>query len=440
MAVIFEGDDLVVHETDGDSDYAVITFEPAEQSQHATTTFFAEKPLRYNNIKSLGITAKSPVWYISDEVEHVIMIINDRLQGINNRIAVGYSMGGYPALNWSRRIGAKTVFSMCPKYSLDPDLCDIEQGYVDKYFCERMRGMKIDPENVSGRVFIVHDPDHTHDSYHARLIEQKLASCNATLIKSFYAQHDVHLTIQGSEKFGRMIRMLAYGSDQEIKAAYAKERKTSSSTLVTMFLRNIRFQPERALRAILSDRALKHANLKPVLERTLDMARLSHRFSEGGSFEKASFCLGLPFLEARYGREINREIVASAALRQFTRAPLGFHGHLLCYDMATKKFSGRDLFGPTPNCPEVVIRRSGGYHLMQITTGEETTYLYEQDGKVLMSDVPRDSGFTLERSARNHHHHIRSRLGYLCSHPTGHYDLDRSVKFEWEEFSIPSVF
>ncbi|CDG38822.1 hypothetical protein ASAP_0777 [Asaia bogorensis] len=77
---------------------------------------------------------------------------------------------------------------------------------------------------------------------------------------------------------------------------------------------------------------------------------------------------------------------------------------------------------------------------MQITTGMEATYLYEQDGKILTSDVPRDCGFTLEKSARNHHYHIRSRLGYLRSHPTGHYELDRPVKLEWEEFSIPSVF
>ncbi|CDG38821.1 hypothetical protein ASAP_0776 [Asaia bogorensis] len=52
---------------------------------------------------------------------------------------------------------------MCPKYSLDPDICNIEQAHVDKYFCKRMKGMKIDPKNVSGRVFIVYDPDHTHD-------------------------------------------------------------------------------------------------------------------------------------------------------------------------------------------------------------------------------------------------------------------------------------
>lgn len=110
MAVIFEGDDLVVHEIAGDSDYAVITFEPAEQCQHATSNFFAEKPLRFNNVKSIGVTAKYSKWYIFNEVDDVITIINNKLHGINNRIVFGYSMGGHPALNWSRRIGAKTVF------------------------------------------------------------------------------------------------------------------------------------------------------------------------------------------------------------------------------------------------------------------------------------------------------------------------------------------
>jgi len=79
MAVIFEGDDLVVHEIEGDSDYAVITFEQADQGVHATNTFFAEKPLRYNKIQCIGITAKRSEWFISDEVEHVKNLVNQKL-------------------------------------------------------------------------------------------------------------------------------------------------------------------------------------------------------------------------------------------------------------------------------------------------------------------------------------------------------------------------
>jgi len=300
--------------------------------------------------------------------------------------------------------------------------------------------MKVKRMDVKGRIFILHDPEHEHDSYHADMITKELRGHDLTIIKSFYAQHGIPTTMKGSAKFGRIVRALAYGSKADICAVYARERRTSLNNLIALLLRNIHRHPERALRAILSNAIFLNVDMKAIFGRPWDMARLSHRFSERGKFEEASLCLSLPFLQARYSKELDRNILASAALRQFTRAPLGFHGHLLCYDFITREFSGRDLFGPTPNCPEVEIRKSGGYYLMQITTGMETSYLYEQDGKILTSDVPRDCGFTLEKSARNHHYHIRSRLGYLCSHPTGHYELDRPVKLEWEEFSIPSVF
>ncbi|BAT18580.1 hypothetical protein [Asaia bogorensis] len=440
MAVIFEGDDLVVHEIEGDSQYAVVTFGAADQCHRATDEFFAERPLRIGNIRSIGITTKKVLWFISPEVEQVISLVNDRLSDVENRIIFGYSMGAYPALKWSRRLNAKTVFSMAPKYSLDPDLCDLDPDYIDRYFKDELRGMFIGSEDVGGRIFIVHDPDHRHDTYHVGLIAEKLTAHDVTLIPSFYSEHFIPRAFTGRHKFLRLMDALANGTRETVCHTFAKERRTSLNNVEALFTRTIHHRPDWSFRALLAPTIFVHDNLKPLFEKALDIGRLAHRLSERGSFGRSAICRNLPLIYARYGRNIERSQVLAAGIKRLVPAPLGFHGHILCYDITNHTFIGGDLVGSAPLHRPVILKRFGGHLFFQITIGEETLYLYEHEGDIMLSDEARPSGFHLVKSARNAHHHIRSRLGNLCSHPNGTYELNSKNNLEWEEFSIPSEF
>ncbi|GBQ86682.1 hypothetical protein [Asaia krungthepensis] len=438
MAVIYEGEDLVVHETDGDSDYAVITFGAADHCPHATTEFYAQAPLRVNNIKSIGICTKKQDWFISPETDRVIALINEKLAAYTNRVVMGFSMGAHPALKWSRRLQATSVFAMVPKYSLDPDLCWIEERYVRDYFTDSMKGMHIAPEDVGGRVFITYDPEHKLDCYHAELIAAKLPDRDITMIKSFHTEHEIPQAYKGRHKFRRVMTALANGTRRDVVRTFSQERRTSLLNLEVLIRRNTPKHPRRAFQALTARAIDQHDNLKPIFGRVWELARLSHRLSEAGFFEQALTCRNLPLLYLRFGQALDQEQRSQRARQHFADAPLGFHGHLLCYDIEKKAFIGRDLYGGSMAHPLVKIRHFAGKLLLEAKIGEETAYLYEKDGQILMSDDRRDSGFVLEKSARNAHHHIRSRLGYLSSHPYGHYDLRATNKLEWEEYAIPS--
>ena len=440
MTVIFEGKDLVVHEIAGDTDYAVITFEGADQAHRATSDFFAKRPLEANNVKSIGVTAKSSEWFISDESDRVIELINQRLLGVGNRIVIGYSMGGYPALNWSCRLMASTVFAMCPKFSLDPEICAIEQGYVDRYLSERMKGMKIVPENVAGRIFIAYDPGHAHDTYHAKLIKERLEHKGVTLLKSFNAQHSIPDTIKGRDKVKYLVEALAYQGHADICRAYSVQRRTSQINLINNLRRGLFAHPVYSYGSLVSHSVFERACLKAVFSEYRDLAILSHRLSERGEFEKAIICRNLPFLYARHGADLTRDRALESSTLQLSCSPLTFHGHILSYSFEDKKLVGQDLLEGRQICPHVRFQTSGARLFIEIQTGNETAYLYEQDKRFLVSDTRRDSGLKIEKSLRNHHHHIKTPYGYLCAFPGGEIILDTPNRLEWEEFSIPALW
>lgn len=438
MAVIFEGNSLVVHELDGNTDYAVVTFSPADQCHVATEEFFAQRPLEALGIRSIGVTTKHVLWFISDEIDAVINLINEKLRNVSNIVIIGYSMGAYPALKWSRRLRATSVFSMAPKYSLDRDICHVEDHYIEKYYKPEMKGMLIDADELGGRLFIAYDPAHQHDACHAELIKEKFPGHDITLIKSFYSDHFIPRAVTGRQKFRRLLDALSKGTHQDVCRTFSQERRRSLNNVTNLLHRNIDNNPLRALQVLLSASVFGYDNLKKILGNTWDIARLAHRLSARNHMNEAALCMRLPYLFARYGKDLEKAIIDRSRLQKFHAGPVGYHGHLLCYDLVSKSLSGRELSQSSFTCPEVRIEPVGDATLLRITTGREEAYLYEEEGAVLVSDQRRESGFVLEKSERNEHYHIRSRFGYLTSLPDGRYEIDRQVKLEWEEFFLPA--
>ncbi|NHN85232.1 hypothetical protein GOB93_11345, partial [Acetobacter musti] len=129
--ILYEGEELVVHQAEGDTDYLLVTFVGAWETEHACRTFLAETPVRKNRISCLGITAKVDYWYISPETDHVLSLIRNIAAGYSRIILFGMSMGGHAAIAFSRALNADVVFTGAPKWSLDPEECEIcEMGWL----------------------------------------------------------------------------------------------------------------------------------------------------------------------------------------------------------------------------------------------------------------------------------------------------------------------
>ncbi|NVN43368.1 hypothetical protein HW537_05555 [Asaia siamensis] len=439
MTIIFEGSDLIVHETEGVTDYAVITFGGADQEHLARDTFFAEKPLVHNSIKGIGVTTRQNLWFLSPEAEAVARLINDRLAHISNRIIIGYSMGAHAAMTWSKKLNATTVFSMSPKYSVDPDMCFVEKDFIEKYFRPELGGMHIQDEKLSGNIFIAYDPYHSHDTSHVNAIIEKVKYPHIHAIKSFFSNHDVPRAFTGRKKFLRLVEALAYGSVQDVHRVFSYERRHSLHNLSALFRHYIAKQPERAFKLITSDPVFNAENLKPIFADALSLGRLSFNLSQKGRMKEASICRNLPFLQTCFRSSLTKAQAHQAEFSSFVDAPPGYHGDLLAYDIANRTFIGQDLLAASTLRPFVTLAPCAGTVLLKVMIGSESLYLYEEEEQILMSDKPRPSGFSLERSSNGFHHHIKSRIGYLSSLPAGQMSLNAAHRMNWEEFSVPTL-
>lgn len=109
VTIVFEGDELVVHYHQAETDYILVTFEGAHEHEHATSAFFGKPVIEKLGISCVGITAKANHWYLSKETKTAQEYTRDITKKFPKVIIIGNSMGGHAALAWSKFLNADTV-------------------------------------------------------------------------------------------------------------------------------------------------------------------------------------------------------------------------------------------------------------------------------------------------------------------------------------------
>ncbi|MFT8719431.1 MAG: hypothetical protein ABF824_08590, partial [Acetobacter sp.] len=247
--LVYEGDELVLHYEAGDTDYIVITFQGAHRTETASTAFFADVPLKKNRITAIGVTAKVDHWYISPDTEKILTLIEEIASDYQQRILIGLSMGGYAAIAFSKRLKATRVFSCAPKWSLDPNECDVPQNYVEQNFRPGMEGMGLRQEQTSGQIFITYDPGHEIDTYHVQKIAAHLK--DAFFIKTFYTGHIVFDHLSGSANFLALVNALCSNeASTEVLRTVSKIRRFHYNNLINRLERSIYTHPIMSMYSI----------------------------------------------------------------------------------------------------------------------------------------------------------------------------------------------
>ncbi|OUI78156.1 hypothetical protein HK18_08875 [Commensalibacter intestini] len=230
--VIFEGEELLLHYHEGTSDYILITFASADQTDQAHHRYFLQPIAEKYQLSCLGITTKIDNFYQHSDMHHIIPLCNEITQNYQKVIIIGLSMGAYAALKFSAELHANIVFAMGARYTLDASVasvCGIMQRTVDRLDPYSIQETTIHPHEVSGKLYIVHDTYqglagyNDIDHQHVYQIIEKLP--NTVLVPVLFAHHLVVNSLKGSEEFKSILDILVTEDDPKIIRQVVKIRR-----------------------------------------------------------------------------------------------------------------------------------------------------------------------------------------------------------------------
>ncbi|MDI2112179.1 hypothetical protein [Commensalibacter nepenthis] len=230
--IIFEGEELLLHFHEAASDYIIISFASADQTEHAYDRYFLQPIAEKYHLSCLGITTKIDNFYQHSDMHHIIPLCNEITQHYKKIIIIGLSMGAYAALKFSAALHANIVFAMGARYTLDvmvAPVCGIMQRTIDRLDPYSIQETTIFPHEVSGKLYIAHDiykgilGYNDIDHRHANKIMENLP--NSVLVPVPFAHHLVVNSLKGSEEFKSILDMLVTEEDHLVIAQVAKIRR-----------------------------------------------------------------------------------------------------------------------------------------------------------------------------------------------------------------------
>lgn len=138
---------------------------------------FGEAMFGKNAIRTVYITCTDGSWFQYPDLHQAAEAVRAVVCRFEEVITYGTSMGGYGALLFSSMIGATTILSCSPQYSVDPLKVPFEQRYLGDV--PRIRthgGFAYDDLDQfisrSARLILLFDPLDIYDREHAKLVEK----------------------------------------------------------------------------------------------------------------------------------------------------------------------------------------------------------------------------------------------------------------------------
>jgi len=226
--IVYEGNEIVLHHHRGNSAYTIITFTGLNFETVARDFFLLKNVARIKDLDVIGFATKKPNWFLSDEMDEAIRVIDQLLGPDRVRLVFGQSMGGYAALKFSRKLSADCVMALSPKFSIHPDECDIAEDY-GKYLTDKMVNMSIKPGDIGGRPFLLSDPKDRVDAYHTHLLSN--VSPDIIHVPTFYSGHVVYESLSGSKSISSIIKALASGQPTLVRREVSIQRRRNPANL-----------------------------------------------------------------------------------------------------------------------------------------------------------------------------------------------------------------
>lgn len=450
--MLFDGSDLAVHHTPGETPYLLVVFGPAGVTNTATHDYFGRAVSEKKRIETIGFAAKIDNWYMTPEVDEAIAIIQPILDRFEKIIVLGMSMGAHTAIKKARRLRAHAVLAMSPKFSLDPEECNVPQRYLDENFRPHMRGMGIKPEDECRNIIVAWDPAESTDEEHAQLILTALPS--ATPVRMFYAGHLVCVSIAGSDTMKSVIDTLAGDTPAATATLLSRIRRSHPSNIASRLHSCVRKHPLLCYRMIVSPQIDRHRRAGEIYHNHGANGILYFMLAVRGYADEA-VSLASKLTNFLKHRTISPEAGGDAPL-PITLHTGDFqlvtdHGYLLAWDMQNRNFHGsRAFWSDNGLLPVIARRQSHGFGIYVRIDGRLEPLVLRNGAVMLGAAAPDGERFTVDPSGSKVGPGekwscpglsvtISSSRGFLLATPQRSIALDSPNKGAWECLALLPV-
>jgi hypothetical protein len=174
-------------------------------------------------LSALGIVAKTPNWYPTENVLAAAEASAHVLSKFEQKVTYGGSMGGYAAIKFSDAYSANRILSMCPQATINPIHCGSIDDRFKGYWAEGSGGDLIKSSEISGQLFLFFDPFHKIDSWHAEQIVK--LSPTAAQIKVPFSGHHTSSILAGATRLKALLKNSAELKFETIRRDVASIRR-----------------------------------------------------------------------------------------------------------------------------------------------------------------------------------------------------------------------
>lgn len=454
--ILFSGKELVVHYTEGYSDYLLITFIGAYHEGSALDGFFLQNFALQKQVTCIGITTHRRSYYISPEIEQVFEIVRPFRERFAKVVVVGQSMGGYAAIKYSSRLGADCVLTFAPGFSIDPDELETPDGVDPRHIRRILRhavaaygiddsisykGMAVRPADCSGLIVTVFDPKEIIDGYNSLMLKRQDPDLQEIRISDF--GHATATLLESNQAIETVITALLSGDVATVRTAFRSSVRGSPQVRLTMLRKLAARKPELCVR-VLGSRHLDSTAMRRSIRENAIEERVVFQLIARGRSRRAAETLSL-----LYG--LSPPLLADENDRP-DAAPIGdgrcgvllsCHGSFLGYDIGKRAVVlARDVFSEKTVVPVIATNESGraGLHVV-VGAGRLPVSIAQSavgDGSEPGAGVGVGTEMSFERS-RGALIAIRIGAHYVRARDGGELDTGATRIDAWEEFAVVSA-
>ncbi|MCQ4160422.1 hypothetical protein NON00_10825 [Roseomonas sp. GC11] len=223
--LVFSSENMKVLYRPGKTDYALVTFSHSNWTGERLD-YWGRRLADNLDLTTVGIVARRNDWFCNPDMPAILAAARARLAGFRKVISFGSSMGGYAALKFSAAVGASSVLSFVPQYSIAPaDVGAFDRRFLSHYEPARHDGMRIEEADVARNAYVFLDPNFRMDRRNVEMIRAR-----APRLQMVPARTTGHSTLElfaGTEKTARLFE-LALAEDHAGMLRFAAELSVNS--------------------------------------------------------------------------------------------------------------------------------------------------------------------------------------------------------------------
>ena len=418
--ISYEDEHIRVIYHPGEDENLVITFGDMF-SLAKDNFFFAENPISKRNLNAIGIMAKDRNWYPLESVKKAAEHITEYINKAHFITTYGGSMGGYAALKFSKLLSADRVISLVPQYSIDPSA--IKDHRYNFYFNERNNANnEIRFEDLSGEIFITHDPAFAGDDQHVEQI--KNLGYPITYLPLRFSMHGA-TTILASSSFIDEIVSAKEMRPALLLSIYRERRHAVPSYIESLAEYLLRRRPAIALQLLATKLASNLIKDNQRVRNTLSSALLKN-YASSKNTKDYGVCKLLKI------RCKSKEATTHGVHIKTT------HGRILTYNALTRSLMQSDEECIANSSFLHPIEINGHSGLVKVKFNEGESILVTQKNQVIDiadGDEYTDRNYIVYRK-NSDHYIISSATKHLSSSPNGKCEFNVDHVRAWEKYTV----